>query len=89
MNMKETFAARLRSIRIMRGYSFRELSEAMGNVVSAQTLANYEGMATFPDSDIMSILLKALDVSYDDVFKPLRIRMENVDFSFRKKHIRF
>ena len=42
MEMKDTFAMRLRSLRIMRGYSYRELSEAMGNVVSAQTLANYE-----------------------------------------------
>lgn len=85
MEMKETFANRLRSHRIMKGYSFRELSDAMGNVVSAQTLANYEGMVSFPDSDVMSILLKVLGVTYDDIFKPIRIKPENVEFSFRKK----
>lgn len=85
MDMKETFATRLRSQRIMKGYSFRELSEAMGNVVSAQTLANYESKATFPDSDVMSILLRTLGISYDDIFRPLRIQPDNVEFSFRKK----
>ncbi len=85
MEMKETFANRLRSLRIMKGYSFRELSEAMGNVVSAQTLANYESMVSFPDSDVMGILLRALAVTYDDIFKPVRIKPENVEFSFRKK----
>lgn len=85
MDMKETFANRLRSARIMKGYSFRELSEAMGNVVSAQTLANYESRASFPDSDVMSILLRTLGVTYDDLFKPIRIKPENVKFSFRKK----
>lgn len=85
MEMKETFASRLRSLRIMKGYSFRELSEAMGGVVSAQTLANYESKVSFPDSDVMSILLKTLNVSYDDVFKPIRIQPKDVEFSFRKK----
>lgn len=83
--MKETFASRLRSLRIMKGYSFRELSEAMGSLVSAQTLANYESKVSFPDSDVMSILLRTLGVSYDDIFKPVRIKPEDVEFSFRKK----
>ena len=85
MEMKDTFAMRLRSLRLMRGYSYRELSEAMGNVVSAQTLANYENKVSFPDSDIMSCLLRALDVTHDDVFRPVRIQPSEVVFSFRKK----
>ena len=85
MEMKETFATRLRSFRIMKGYSYRDLSEAMGNMVSAQTLANYENKASFPDSDIMSVLLKALGISYDDIFRPIRINTQDVVFSFRKK----
>ena len=85
MEMKETFATRLRSLRIMKGYSYRELSEAMGNLVSAQTLANYENKTSFPDSDIMSSLLRALGASYDDIFKPVRIQSADVEFSFRKK----
>jgi len=85
MEMKDTFAARLRSIRIMKGYSFRELSDAMGNIVSAQTLSNYESKASFPDSDVMSSLLTALGISYDDIFKPIRISVNDVEFCFRKK----
>jgi len=85
MDMKNTFATRLHSLRIMKGYSFRELSNAMGNVVSSQTLANYESKVSFPNSDIMSSLLHALGVSYDDIFKPIRVQRNNIEFSFRKK----
>lgn len=86
MELKDIFAQRLKSARIMNGYSYRTFADALNNVVSAQTLRNYENGIAFPDSTVMSSLLRVLNVTIDTLFRPFSIDWSNVKFNFRKKN---
>lgn len=85
MNLQEIFSQRLKNARIRRGYSNRSLAEAMENIISAETLRNYENGKSFPNSDIMERLLAVLNVKIDDLFRPFTIDWSKVNFSFRKR----
>ena len=85
MELQEIFSQRLKNARIRKGLSNRGLAEAMKNVVSAETLRNYENGKSFPNSDIMERLMAVLDVKIDDLFRPCTINWANVSFNFRKR----
>lgn len=85
MELQEIFSQRLKNARIRRGLSNRGLADAMKNVVSAETLRNYENGKSFPNSDIMEQLLAVLDVKIDDLFRPFTINWANVSFNYRKR----
>ncbi len=56
-------ADRLKLARKKTGMSLRDLSEAMGNVVSAQAIGKYERGESIPSSGVLLALSKALNVS--------------------------
>lgn len=85
MDIQEIFSQRLKNARIRKGFSNRGLAEAMNNIVSAETLRNYENMKSFPNSDVMERLTIVLEVKIDDLFRPFTINWEKVNFSFRKR----
>lgn len=85
MEIQEIFSQRLKNARIRKGFSNRGLAEAMNNIVSAETLRNYENMKSFPNSDVMERLTIVLEVKIDDLFRPFTINWEKVNFSFRKR----
>ena len=85
MELQEIFSQRLKNARIRKGLSNRGLAEAMKNIVSAETLRNYENAKSFPNSDVMERLTAVLDVKIDDLFRPFTINWEKVNFSFRKR----
>ena len=47
---KQIFARRLRQARAIRGFSLRDLSEALKNAVSHNALAKYENSEMMPGS---------------------------------------
>ncbi len=69
----------------MRGYSYNSFAEALNNIVSAQTLRNYEKGESFPKNDVMNAILRVLDVKIDTLFRPFTIDWSNVKFNYRKK----
>lgn len=69
----------------MKGYSYNDFADALNNIVSAQTLRNYENGTSFPKSDVMSAILKVLDVKIDTLFRPFTIDWSTVKFNYRKK----
>ena len=56
----------------------------MQNIVSAQTLSNYEKGISFPNAEVMTALVDALEVQIDALFRQPSTSWEDVQFSYRK-----
>lgn len=83
--MKEIFAQRLKSARLLKQLSLRELAEAVNGKLSHTAIANYEKGELIPDSQVLNILSNALDVKTDYFFRPFSVKLEKVEF---RKHSR-
>ena len=84
-NELETFAKRLKSARVMAKLSMEGLSQAMGGVVSKQTISKYENAKMLPSSTILISLAQALSVDLDYFFRPYAFDMKEIEVSFRSK----
>lgn len=80
----ETFAKRLKSARVKAKLSMESLCEAMGGIVSKQTISKYENAKMLPSSTILIALASALDVNIDYFFRPYAFDMQELEVSFRK-----
>lgn len=74
---------KLRIARSASGLSLRALSQAMGDIVSAQAIGKYERNEDMPSSRVLIALAKALNVSEEYLLSEDDIALEGVDF--RKK----
>ena len=81
--MNEVFAFRLRSARKLAGWSLRELSEQMGQLVSYNAIKKYEDGKMMPEPSVMLALAEALKVKVAYFSRP--VRFELGDIEFRKK----
>lgn len=81
--MKNIFAQRLKSARLMAGLSMQELSDLVDKKISKQSISKYEKGVMKPDSELLIKFSKVLNVKPDYFFRPYEIELENVDF--RKK----
>jgi transcriptional regulator with XRE-family HTH domain len=68
--MKEIFAQRFKSARLMKGYSLQDLADALGNQWTRQSLFRYEKGEVIPDSNKIYLLGKALGVDPGYFFRP-------------------
>ena len=82
--IKNIFKERLQHLRLIKKLSLRDLAEKMQNIVSAQTLSNYEKGISFPNAEVMTALVDALDVQIDALFRQPSTSWEDVQFSYRK-----
>jgi Zn-dependent peptidase ImmA (M78 family)/DNA-binding XRE family transcriptional regulator len=85
MEIEEIFARRLRSARIMLGWSMDMLCEKMGNLISKQSISKYENGKMMPDSTVLIAMANALGVDPDYFFRPFLFNMDEFKVSFRKK----
>lgn len=83
--VKEIFSRRLKSIRIMRGLSIRELCARMDNPISSNAIAKYEQGKMFPNSTVLIALSKALDVPMDDLLRPITVNIDTGQVKYRKR----
>lgn len=83
--MEQVFSQRLRSARIMRGFSMDELCEAMGASISKQAISKYEKGKMLPNSTVLIQLANVLCVSIDYFFKPFEIQLEGIEFRKKSK----
>ncbi len=83
--MENTFGIRLSSARKMAGMSLQKLADALGNVVTRQSLNKYEQGKMRPDSGLLIKLSEILKVPVDYFFsKPaIAINFKNPDY---RKH---
>jgi Zn-dependent peptidase ImmA (M78 family)/ribosome-binding protein aMBF1 (putative translation factor) len=80
---KILFSYRLRQARAMRGWSLRQLAEAMSDAVSHTALAKYENAEMMPGSNLLVAIAEALQQPLDFFFRALTLKLEQV--RFRKK----
>jgi Zn-dependent peptidase ImmA (M78 family)/DNA-binding XRE family transcriptional regulator len=76
----KNFAERVKSARIMKGYSLQDLSDALNNRITKQALSKYENGSMKPTSEVLIELCKALDVRVDYFNRDTTISLENVEF---------
>lgn len=76
--MKPTFAQRLKSIRLRKGWSLEELANRMGNKVSKQAISKYEQAKMLPDELVLHALTEVFEVKPEYFFHPLPFRLESI-----------
>ena len=79
------FAQRLANARKMRCLSQRELSERLGNIVSANAIAKYETGKMMPTSEVQAALAIALGVDVDYFHHPFTVSIPANAWEFRKR----
>ncbi len=83
--MKNAFAKRIKSARIIANLSLRELSDRMNNIVSHNAIKKYEDGLMMPDSHVLIKLARALNVKSDYFFRPFTANIENIEFRKKSK----
>ncbi len=78
--MKEIFAGRLKSARLMKGFSLQDLANAIDGKLSRQALHRYEKAEVLPDSDTIVLLSKALDVNPDFFFRSTKVELGDIEY---------
>ena len=74
------FSERLKLARKRSGLSLRDLSSAMGGIVSAQAVGKYERAEMMPSSTVAIALAEALEVPLSYLLSPSRVSLESVEF---------
>jgi Zn-dependent peptidase ImmA (M78 family)/DNA-binding XRE family transcriptional regulator len=81
----KNFAERLKSARIMKGYSLQDLADALENKITKQSLNKYESGLMKPEPQTLLMLCNALEVRPDFFVRETSITLENVEFRKLKK----
>ena len=79
MSLPPHFPQRLKSARLIKGYSLRELAARMGGKVSANALSRYENGVMEPSTENFVLLAKALGMS-TSFFSRTPMELEAVEF---------
>ncbi len=82
--MENTFAIRLSSARKMAGMSLQKLADALGNVVTKQSLNKYEQGVMKPDSTLLVKLSNVLNVPVDYFYAEPTVTVELTNPDYRK-----
>ncbi|HNR69508.1 MAG TPA: XRE family transcriptional regulator [bacterium] len=83
--MEAVFAQRLKSARVMQGFSMAELAARMGNRISKQAIGKYEKGLAVPNSENLIALARALSVKLDYFFRPELIKVKLGPPVYRKR----
>jgi len=83
--MKEIVAKRIKSARVLAGFSLRELSEKLNGLVSYNAISKYEKALMMPDSKILLQMANAMNVKSDYFFRPFTVEINNIEFRKRRK----
>lgn len=78
--MKKIFAERLKSARLMKGFSLQDLANALSNQLSRQALHRYEKGEVMPDNDKINLLSKALGVNPDYFFRRTKVELGEIEY---------
>lgn len=83
--MNQLFSERLKSARLLNGFSLQDLADRLSNVVSRQALHRYEKGEVLPDSTMIRELSTALNVQPDFFFRERNIILDKIEFRKFKK----
>jgi Zn-dependent peptidase ImmA (M78 family) len=79
------FAERLKSARLMKGYSLQDLEDVLNKKVTRQSLHKYEKGDSIPDSEMLGYLCDVLDVRPDYFFRESQVSFGEIEFRKLKK----
>jgi Zn-dependent peptidase ImmA (M78 family)/DNA-binding XRE family transcriptional regulator len=79
------FPERLKAARKMNGFSLQDLSDAIHNQINKQALNRLETGDANPDSETLSLLCKALNVTTDYFFRQSNVILDDIRFRKLKK----
>jgi Zn-dependent peptidase ImmA (M78 family)/DNA-binding XRE family transcriptional regulator len=85
MQMKEIFAKRLKSARLLATLSQDKLVKAINGVVSKNAIAKYERAEMMPNSKVLIALAEVLGVKSDYFFRPFSVEIKNIEFRKKSK----
>jgi len=89
-NKKEIFAKRLKVARKMSGYSQDKLVVALDRAISKNAISKYEKGQMLPSSKVLILLSRALDISVDYFFRPIKYENQELkQFEYRKAVSKF
>ena len=80
------FGERLKRARVKAGFSMQELVDQASNIVSKQSISQYEKNLKNPSSTVLIALANALGVGVDYFFRQVSVSIGEVDF---RKHSTF
>ncbi len=83
--MKEIFAKRLRSARVMANMSQDKLVEKIKGIVSKNSISKYERGEMLPNSEVLIALSRALGVKTDYFYRDFSVSIDNIEFRKRTK----
>jgi Zn-dependent peptidase ImmA (M78 family)/DNA-binding XRE family transcriptional regulator len=83
--MKQLFAERLKSARMLNGFSLQDLENKINKKVTRQSLHKYEKGEIIPDSEMIGYLCEALNVKPDYFFRETKIEFGELEFRKLKK----
>lgn len=78
--MKEIFAERFKSARLMKGFSLQDLANKIEGKLSRQALHRYEKGEVIPDNEKINLLSKALDVNPDFFFRSTTVELGEIEY---------
>jgi Zn-dependent peptidase ImmA (M78 family)/DNA-binding XRE family transcriptional regulator len=74
------FAERLKSARLMRGYSLQDLADKLGNIISKQALGKYEQGQMKPNSELLISICNVLDFRPDYFSREPKVNLQDIEF---------
>jgi Zn-dependent peptidase ImmA (M78 family) len=83
--MTNSFPERLKAARKMKGYSLQDLADATNGKWNKQFINRLETGEAKPDSEILTILSKALDLNPDYFFREATVALDDIRFRKLKK----
>lgn len=84
-SLKQLFAERFKSARLLSGYSLQDLADKLENKITRQGLHKYEKGEVIPDSDMINLLSNALRVNPDYFFRETNVQLGELEFRKLKK----
>lgn len=78
--MNQIFANRLRSARLLNGFSLQDLADKIDNKISRQAIFKYESGAAVPNSEMINILADALNVRPDYFSRETTVEIGQIEF---------
>src|SRR6478735_3557368 len=79
------FPERLKSARMMNGYSLQELADKLENRLTKQALSKYELGQVYPDSEKLGWLCEALNVRPDYFTREVEVQLQDIEFRKLKR----
>ncbi len=83
--MNQIFAERFKSARVLNGLSLQDLANKLENKVSRQALHKYEKGEVIPDSEMVNLLCKTLNLRPDFFFRDSVVELSEIEFRKLKK----